>query len=354
MKRLYLYYLKQFCTYFVLTATLFLVLYVAIDFIYNFRSYGDTFAEAFSNYILKIPTLVYQVQALGLFAANMMVLSSLHAKREGVVLATSGIHLGRVVMPVLALTLLISVGLAVVYDWVYPSLYQVQQTRTVFAEKGRKYKFGIFNAQVWYRFPNTLYRIGAVYPDKSAMDSVTIYEFDAHFRLSRWVKAKFASLQDTWWTLEEGQLVDLQKVVPKVVPFKVLRMERAEQMGDFHKLRSDPQLLHADQLVRGLMESRFRDGESHRYLTSLLERCVYVFLPFLLLGVGVNFVRQRSRQTSFLVNVGMVFLVSIGFWTLHHFMLVLGYAGKLSPWVAALASPLGVLVVGTGLWKIRK
>ena len=355
LKTFQIYYIKQFLLYLGLFVCLFMVLFVAIDFITNIRIYGETFLEAFATYALKLPTVFYQMQAIGLFAANIMVLSSIFTRREYVVMVTSGVSLFKVYRPILALTLVLSLSFCVVYDMVQPTFYRLQQARSVYNFKTQKFQFSYMASDLWYRFDNTIYRVGAIYPDKQAIDDIQVYEFDEQFRLRRWVQAKFAEVEGLQWQFQQGTMVNYAAdEITAPHPFDEVTLTLQQTFDDFKKIRTDPDYLHFDQLLAGLHQNRFRDSEAHRYFIAMLERLIYVLFPLILLFVGTPLITVNKRHFSLWVNIGMTFLLSLAFWTANQIWVTMGHAGKVSPLLAVMTIPVLFLMVGGVLWVKKK
>jgi lipopolysaccharide export system permease protein len=351
MKKLHAYYIKQTLLYIVLSLLLLCVLYVAIDLISNFRKYGDTLPEIFTNFSLKFPAIFYQMQAISLFLANTIVLSLIYSRKEFVTLGTSGISLKRIYFPIIAMTFGLSVLFCGIYDVIGPKVYVLQQMQKHGSEIGDQFRFSFVNTKVWYQKDNQIYHIGYIYPNSGAMDDVQVFFFNDQFILEKYVQAQRVNVVDQKWKFKEGLNVDYLNGEPRhSYEFDTLALDNLQSIHNLKKIQFDPRQLRADQLFVHLIQDRFRASEKAKYETNLYERIIFAFFPLILLFMGSPLISVTRRHYSLLFNVGMTFIVSVIFWTSFKIFITLGSSGKIPPLIASLIVPIVFILMGAYLW----
>lgn len=355
LKTFHVYYIKQVLLYLFLSLLLFCVLYVAIDLISNFRKYGDTLTEIWGNFSLKLPSIFYQMQAVSLFLANTIVLSLIYARREYVVLKTSGISLKRVYAPLVALTLGLSIAFCVAYDVISPKVYMAQQLQSHGGDPDDKFQFSFINTKVWYQEGQEIFHIGYISPDTGELDDIQIFFFNRQFELTRFLQAQKAAVLNHQWRFEKGLIVEYQDNAPTSSDqFESLELTLSQSLEDLKKIQFDPRQLRVDQLYTFLREKRFRAADVMKYETDFYQRIVFAFFPLILLFTGAPIISVSRRSYSFLFNVGMTFIVSVTFWMLFKIFVTLGSSGKMDPLMATVCVPIVFVALGAFLWHKKK
>lgn len=352
MKSLQSYYIKQVLLYVVLSLLLLCVVYVAIDLISNFRRYGNTLPEILENFSLKLPFIIYQMQAVSLFLASMVVLSLIYSRREYLILGTSGISLKEVFAPVVLIILGISVLFCGLHDILGPKIYIAEQMRKGAGGIGDNFQFSFINTKVWYQDGNQIYHVGYIYPDSGVVEDVQIFFLADDFELKKYIQAQRAVVFGSNWNFENGLMVEYQDRAPGVSEqFQSLQVASLQDLDNLKKIQFDPRQLRLDQLFTHLIQKRFRASEEPKYVTDFYQRIVFAFFPLILFYFGAPLVSVRKRHTSLLLNVGMTFILSVAFWTSFKIFVTIGSSGKLSPLFAVLCVPVIFIGVGTFLWR---
>jgi lipopolysaccharide export system permease protein len=204
-------------------------------------------------------------------------------------------------------------------------------------EANRRPREGGFSQErIWYRGDQLLYNIRVLHPRRQMAEGVTIYFFDPTFHLVRRLEARKGLWDGTGWTFSDGFILcGAAQSAYRVEQFRELRLELPQRPSDFQYLAKPPEEMTWGELSEYVAKIRREGYDATRYLVDLHTKVAFpgTSLVMTLLGIGVALYQGKRRgiATGVAVSVALAFVYVMVF----HFLLSLGYAGKLPGVLAA-------------------
>jgi lipopolysaccharide export system permease protein len=204
-------------------------------------------------------------------------------------------------------------------------------------EANRRSREGGFSQErIWYRGDQLLYNIRVLHPRRQMAEGVTIYFFDETFHLVKRLEARKGLWDGTGWTFSDGFILGGADESPYTVEqFQELRLELPQRPSDFQYLAKPPEEMTWGELSQYVAKIRREGYDATRYLVDLYAKisfpCTSLVMTILGIGVALYQGKRGGIATGVAASVALAFVYVLVF----HFLLSLGYAGKLPPVLAA-------------------
>ena len=303
------------------------------DFMDRGASMRDVFLVYYPNYV---PEIVRLVSPLALFISAVFLTGRLSQKLEVASLQTAGVSLYRLLVPFLAVGVVVTCFMFWFNGWVVP---QTNQVRLAFEQDYTK------DAQGQAEYAN-IHRQNA--PGSSISDnfyerntktaaSVTLQTFHEGVLIERIDTERMTWVDSTssWYLFEplirkfdeSGRMVQTSRVAIDTT-LSILPRDLARTQGDVDAMSISQ--------AREYIDSLKRTGASRvgRPLVLYYSKFSYPFSNLILILLAVPFasVRRRGGQA---VQLGLGLLFAFIYLALMKLIEPFGYAGTISPWVAA-------------------
>jgi lipopolysaccharide export system permease protein len=355
MRILALYVGREFLKHLFFLVLSFVAIYTLFDFIEkvdNFQEAGAPTSALVTFFVLQIPEIITLMLPLAVLMAAVITLALMAKRNEIVAVKSSGVSLFRFTLPILLLSLVMTLGLALLNEVVLPDTKsRTNYIWNVLVEKqpGRVYHEDTF----WYKGQNSIYHVGFYDPQNQTLADVTYYRFDQDFDLVLRVDARRVRYLGGRWVAFEGLS---QRLLPgggyDVRTFEEAPLDLSELPTDFTRLSKPSEEMSFIELARYLNRVEAEGYDARRYRVDLQARIAYPFVCLImaLLGVPLALVGEGGGMARGVVlGLGAAVLYWIGF---SYCRSIFGYTGVLPP-AAAVWLPNGVFAL-TGLWLMAE
>jgi lipopolysaccharide export system permease protein len=312
---------------------------------------NDASVDASVRYFLfKIPLIVTQIAPAAVITAMLLALGLLARHSEVTALRASGVSLLQSAVPLVGVTLLISLTVLVWNETVVPYCSrQFQHVNKVEIRK-RTLRGILSDREIWYHGQGGFYNIAHVDKDKRAIFGLVIYGLDDEFHLDHVIEVASAHWVDGAWQIEgavehrlggSGETTATQPRNDLVIP---------ETLGDFLEVRREPEEL-SFLLLREWIDRLTRKGiDASNYLVELHLKLAVPFASLVLALVGIPIGGRITRHPSVALIVGLGVVVGFCYWVVLALSQSLGLSGALPPVVAAWSANVLFTLIGVAFF----
>jgi lipopolysaccharide export system permease protein len=349
---------KLFIGFFLGGLAVFVVLFIAVDFMTNISSYNPSSASALQYYLLLSPSLIYQMLPVACMLGTIFTLSSLNRANELVALFSSGMSLARISTPILVLVVLISS----VSFWLNDRLVPIanQQKNYVYYVEIMK-KPGLYSTvktdKIWYRSGNVLFNIQTLQAEKESAQGLTMYYFDSAWKLIQMITAHSVELKGLTWELHDGTVTLFTKdsSVPMTQSFGSKTITVSDDSKDIQKGAQSSETLSVGDLKRFIARNREAGLDTLRYEVDYHAKFSFAFAAFVMSFIGIPFSVTKQRGGGAAFNVGITILLAFLYWSAYSSGITLGRHGLMIPVIAVwLPNILMVALSTVFLFRLKK
>lgn len=349
------YIIKAFARIFFLSLSAFAGIYLLVDFfekVDNFMEHQARPSQYLFYFIIKTPLIVSQVIPLAVLMGVFMTLGGLSRTNELTAMRSGGISLWRVTMPLLAISLLASVGVLAVNEYLIP-LCAKKTNHILEVEVKGKPSLALKRDHLWLREGNKILNIRLALPEQQALQGVTIFQVDDTFSLLERTDAPQASFSGDSWLLtspvirrfapESIELAGVEKLQEKTI-------ELEKTPADFRAPEKSNEEMGFREL-RDLSDKLQTEGyDATRHQVDMHARLASPFACLIMAFIGIPFALKKGRGVNLSVGVAITVGIGISYHILHAILLAFGYSAVLPPPAAAWSANLlfGLL----GVWLL--
>ena len=352
-----IYVLKGFWFFFFLVLLIFVSLFVIVTLFELLPEIvkNDAGAGVVGGYFFYlIPQILYWVLPLAVLLAVLVNLGTLTKTNETLAVKAGAVSLYRMSVPLLLMSLILSLGVYAMQDFLLPYSNQ-RQDEFRNRIKGR--------APQTYRDPlrkwmagsdNRIYHYTYFDPDQNAFAGISVFEFDpTNFALLRWTFAASGRWNGSSWTFENGWLRSVNpNGAPNYEPFEQLDFRTMSDGPEYFK----KEVLTASQMTYPELSLYIDDLSRSGFDVSGLTVDLYRKLSFPLVSVimaiiAIPFAFTTGRKGAF-YGIGIAIVIGISYWAAFELFDKLGGINRLSPLIAAWFPN---LIFGfSGFWMLLK
>ncbi|HVK60695.1 MAG TPA: LPS export ABC transporter permease LptG [Bdellovibrionales bacterium] len=346
---------KLFILFFLSGLAVFVVLFVAVDFMTNISSHNPASSAVIQYYLLSIPSLVYQMLPVACLLGTIFTLSNLSRSNELVALFSSGMSLARISTPILVLVVLISSVSFWLNDRVVPIVNQ-RKNYVYYVEILKKP--GLYSTvktdKIWYRSGNVLFNIKTLQSDSNTAEGLTMYYFDSAWKLIQMITARHVELNGSNWELHNGAVTLFAKdsSVPMTQNFDSKTITVSDESADIQKGSQSSETLSVGELKRFITRNRDAGLDTLRYEVDYHAKFSFAFAAFVMSFLGIPFSVTKQRGGGAAFNVGVTILLAFGYWAAYSSGITLGRHGAVPP-VIAVWLPNMVMVALSAIFLFR-
>lgn len=352
---------KLFIAFFLGGLSVFVVLFVTVDFMTNISRYGAPGSSVARYYALFVPGIAYQMMAVSCLLGTIFTLSTLNKNNELVALFSTGMSLARVSTPILVLVVVISSVSFWLNDRLLPT---INQKKSYIEYVEIKKKPGLYSTvksdKIWYRSGNILYNIKTLSAETNTAQGLTMYYFDSAWRLIQMITAKSVKLEGQSWTLSNGAVTLFTNDpkgtnVPMTQNFQAKTIAVSEDTGDIQKSAQSTDTLSVKELKRYIDRNKAAGLETLRYEVDFQAKFSFAFAAFVMSFLGIPFSATKARQGGTAINIGITILLAFGYYAAYSSGITLGRHGALPPimavWIPNIA---GIIVSIFFLFRLKR
>jgi len=349
------YILGIFLRLFLLSLGTFSGLFLLIDFFEKVDDFLEHSAPAilYCLYLINtIPVAVIQVVPMAILLAAFGTIGGLTRSNELTAMRGSGISIWRIILPLLGASLLITLIVMAVNEYLVP-LNQRKISQIRYVELKGKKAADFKHDRIWFRDGNQIINVLLSLPEEGLLKGVTIYEFDADFRLIAKKESPTAEYGKGVWIFKDltvyrfdpnsKTLVDTRKYPEQKLPLAKKPEDFAEpayktgQRG-FFELRA---------LIKKLQAEGY---DARRYKVDMQARLTHPLACLVMAILGIPFALHKGRKASLALGVTFTIAIGIIYYILQAILMALGYSSVIPPFVAAWATL--VLFTLWGIWLL--
>jgi len=279
------------------------------------------------NYTVPISVLVSTLVTFGMFSKN----------NEITAFKSSGVSLYRIALPIVAVSIVISILSYLMLDYILPySNQRLDQLENLI--KGKKTVAAQNEQRLWF-LGKGRYIINFLSYDrnKRQLSQVQVFEFHpTEFRLTRRVYADRARWDGKGWVFEHGWIRsfgddDATVYTPLVVP---LRLQYAERPEDFATEDKSPDQMTFAQLRRYIENVKRSGYAAEEPMVKLYEKTSWPFLSLVMALIALPFAFRIGKRGA-LYGVGLALALGIIYWMVFASFTKFGEIGNLPPVLSA-------------------
>jgi lipopolysaccharide export system permease protein len=341
-------FLKMFC-FMVLAFVSIYTLFDILEKAKNFSEAGVTGGAMLTFFILQIPEILSLMVPVAVLIATVITLGLMGKRNEVVAVKSSGVSVFRFTLPIVLISLALTIGVALLNETVLPrTKARTNYIWNVLVEKqpGQLYH----KEKFWYKGQNSIYRVGFYDVESQSLADVVYYRFDRDFNMSARVDARRARYLGGRWVFFSGLY---QERLPEggytAHTFEEREVELPERPSDFVRLSKPSEEMSLAELARFVRKMEIEGYDSRRYRVDMQSKLSFPFVTLIMALIGVPMALFKEQGRSLAPGVVLGLACALLYWiSFSYVRSIFGYAGVLPPFIAAWL-PNGLFLLA-GLW----
>ncbi len=316
-------------------------IYVIFDF---FQLLGDVVwhhappALVLNYYRYLLPQVVYLMLPLSILVATLVNFSLLTKTNQVTAIKAAGISLYRISLPVLVAAAMLSAGMFILGDQYLPETNQRQDALRN-EIKGRPAQTYFRPDRQWiYGQSGRIYNYRFFDPDHNVFASLSVFDFDPQFRMTRRIFAARAFWEPHIheWILEDGWVRRLRgNLVTEYKPFSVAAFPSLTERPSYFKKDVRPsEQMSAIELRRYIESLRQSGFDVVRLSVQFYRKFSYPLIAFVVALIGIPFSFSAGRKGA-LSGIAVSLVIAILYWSTSSLFEAMGNLSQLPPVIAA-------------------
>ena len=325
--------------------------YLIVDFVEKIRKFVNYRAELryiLWYFILKLPSILFQITPLAVLMATLLTLVILSRNNEITAMRSSGISLYWVAIPFLAVAQVVSLLLLWASATVIPTANQQAEVLREVRIEGRTPHAVLRGNEIWVRLGDQTLMKGDL-PDDNAprIYGISLYRLGQDFNIRELVFAKELRYDSGGWVLVSGisRTFHADQVV-RSHKFDRLPIHLNQKPEGFRLIiRIDSETLSLRELAAYVERLRQDGYNPARYATDLFGRTAFPFVCLImaLIGISLSLMETGVRGTGLVKGVGYSLLIGFLYWAAHAAALALGRSDVVPPLLAGWSANISFL-----------
>jgi len=335
----------------VVVLCLFTGIFVLVDLFDNAHSFIDNEVSVgivFLYYAYYLPLIVVLTSPIAMLLATLLAVGGLSRKNELMALKGSGVSLYRILAPVLALSVAVSLANVFIGELILPP---ATRQRLLIKETSitRRASEIVTNDALNVTTDGTMFLARRFNSRARTLEEVTVEEFDESNSPTSRIDAKSAVWEDDEWVFYEGSLRRFTATGEEVTNFDTLEPGYSEPLPSelgVRKLKPDEMAFRE---LRSYIVRLKASGNDPRDLAVQLQlKLAFPFVTVIMTLLGGS-LAAGARRSGFALSFAAALTISFFYYGVLQVGQVLGRQGILVPWLAAWISNIIFAGVGVGL-----
>ena len=352
MRILALYVAREFLKLLALLVVSFVALYTIFDFIEkvdNFQEATVPTATMLSFFMLQIPEVTMLMLPLSVLMATVLTLGLMAKRNEITALKSSGVSIFRFSLPIILLSLALTLASALVNEVLLPQTKA--RTNYIWEILVERRPGRLFHKEkFWYKGRRSIYKVGYYDPASQTLSDVVYYRFDKKSNLAMRIDARRMRYIGGRWVFFNGLK---QTLLPGggyvAMPFKDMEMKLPETPRDLTRIVKPSEEMNLSELARYVRRVESEGYDSRRYRVDLQAKLSFPFVCLIMALWGVPLALFKEKGNSLAPGIMFGLGVALVYWVSFSYVRsIFGYSGVLPPFLAVWL-PNGVFGLG-GLW----
>lgn len=316
-----------------------MIVYLIADFsdrIDDFLKHQAPVGAIIRYFVVRIPLIVNEVLPIALLAAMLLSLGGLSRHNELTAMRACGLSSAQIVAPLLATSVLLSVGIFLWNEHVVPYFASRAHFINTVEIKKRQMQGLLGDQQVWAHGDDTFYNIQSFDARHRSLIGITIYPIDPEFHLKGLVEIPKADWDGRQWSFQQGiqrNFTALGEIETVALPGGTLDLH--EKPDDLMAARRDAEEFSYAEL-RALVDNlRSKGLDTTEYMVDLHLKLAVPFICTAMALISMPIGMRNLRSSSLASNIGVGLLIGGTYWFVLALAVSLGHSGALPPLVAA-------------------
>lgn len=339
MRILGLYVAREFLKIFGFLIAAFVSLFTLFDFIEKIDNFYEAHVASSTMlmyFLLQVPEIISLLAPLAVLLGTIIALGLMSKRGETIAIKSSGVSVMRFTLPIVLLSLAITLGTALINEMVTPGTKA--RTNFIWNSLVEKRPSTVYSHEkFWFKGNGSIYHIGLFDPQGQVLSNVVYYRFDKEFNLAERIDARRAVFVDGKWVFFLGLH---QNRLPQggysAVVFDELVKTLPERPEDFSRLSKPSEEMSLAELSEHVAKVDAEGYDTRRYRVDMYCKISYPFICVImaLIGIPLALFRERGRALAPGIVVGL--MVALTYWIgFGYVRSIFGYGAILPPMVAA-------------------
>ncbi|MDH3975153.1 MAG: LPS export ABC transporter permease LptG [Deltaproteobacteria bacterium] len=340
MNIIFRYISMSFIKLFVICNCSFLLVYLTIDFMGQFwklSARGIPLPEVSLYFTLKIPLILSQITPMATLLSTLLTLGLLSRNSEITIMKSCGISIFYISVPILALSLLISVFSLGMNEYLLPHTNKKVKEIERYRPGRVSSKTFIKRNEIWYFGKSNIVNIDLLVMEEKQLRGVTILQLGKDKKVKRRIDAKKARWDSGKWLFSEGVIRHFENSL-KVETFREKEIPLEEKFSDFTVVVRSSEEMTFRELKKHIEKLKHMGLDYNRYMVDLMAKIAFPLVNFILPLLGIPFALKTGRSAGIAAGVGISIVIGFSYWVTMAFNISLGHAALLPPFFAAFGS----------------
>ena len=328
---------KEFFKLLFFCQTIFVTIYLIIDFLQKIDNFveADAANAIFVYLSYKTPYITVQMVPVASLIAIILMFSLMKKNNEILFLKASGISIFHISLPVLCASLSVAAIVFLISELIVP--ITSSESQSVWNKEVKKITQKQFYGrdQIWYKGVNSIYWIKHFDGKRMIMEQPVFYFFDDSFHLIKRIQAKKAIWAKGKWKLQGGIIqIPLAGEGYSSHIFKEMEIVLPETPDCFLRPAKKPDEMSYWQLKRFAETIRLEGYDATRYLVDMNIKLAFPVINLVMALIGISIALGLDKGGTPLAisfGIGACFLYLVSFGLARSF----GLSGILPPGLAA-------------------
>ena len=315
---------------------LFFIIDLSVEHLDKFSKYDPPFMLTALFCLYKIPQMFYWMCPMAVLLAIFLTLALFARHNEIIAMKAGGISVYNMITPLLIISGVVVLVNFTVQEFAIPYASQKAEYIKRVRIKQKKVPHLLKQARFWYRSEDTICNIELFEHKTNTLKGITIYFFDAQFRLAKRIDARRGRWIDEKWhfydlmmrTFNPDGSIDVEAADEKIVPLK-------ETPDDFKVAKRDPEEMSYGELKKYIKKIERAGYTVPEYLPYLYSKISFPFICLIMPILAIPFALRIGRGGSIALGIGLSVVVGFSYFVFFNFGLSLGRGGLLTPLVSA-------------------
>ncbi len=350
---------REFLKTYLIIFISFAVLFIVIDIIDNLPRLvrnGATTELATIYYLLRLPYLLVLTSPVTVLLTGLFMMNSLSKHNESVAIRAAGVSITRAMLPLFAIGMLISIGVAIMGEYLLPYAEKTRSYVYNVKIKGEEPEDQMLKARIHYRGQkNDFYYFGFFDGYKNTLRIIDLTRIDFKTKqMVEHVTATSATWDKDHWIMRDVEIRkfrDGKQFSLKTIPMTEEKFLEVNPK-DFIRITKKTLSLNFWELKDYIGRLKKLGEDTNREVTDLHMKLSFplanLIIIFFFIPIATTNVRSKGRGWVFMLGLTVCF----SFLIVIRIIQSLGYNGVIPPVIAAWA-PLAIFAV-IGLIFLRK
>jgi len=312
----------------------------------NFLKAGASLGSSFQYFLYRLPLFVSRVFGFATLFSVFLSLGTLSRNQEITAMRAAGVSLHRLALPLLLISLLISL---LTFSWnevLVPAFSRKAQQIYKTEVRKKQPQNLVGTKEIWIHGDGVFISAADFDNKKNILRGLIVYLMDRDFSLkglievpwARWNGAHWEANESTEWLfLPNGKMV--QREASRTLPL-------SETPEDFTVFAREPEEFSFFDLKGQIEELREKGIDSSEYEVDLQFKLAVPLVSPLMALLAIPFALKHGPAGGMAISFVLTMLIGFGYWSLLAFSVSLGHNGALPAWIAAWIPNFTLALVG--------